>query len=62
MQPHFFFTALLRLWLELKCYQLLSIKQNLFKSTIVLSPCYKKQLWLEMDSDIIILNKPDLYT
>jgi len=22
MQPHFFFTALLRLWLELKCYQL----------------------------------------
>ena len=26
MQPHFFFTALLRLWLELKCYQLPSIK------------------------------------
>ena len=29
--------------------------------TSVLSPCYKKQLWLEMDSDII-LNKPDLNT
>jgi len=26
MQPHFFFTALLRLWLELKCYQLPSFK------------------------------------
>jgi len=62
MQPHFFFNALLRLWLELKCYQLPSIKKNLFKSTIVLNPCYKKkQLWLEMDFDII-LNKPDLNT
>jgi len=40
MQPLFFFTALLRLWLELKCYQLPSFKQSSFKSTIVLSPCH----------------------
>jgi len=26
MQPHFFFTTLLRLWFELKCYQLPSFK------------------------------------
>jgi len=51
MQPHFFFTALLGLWLELKFIQ----KHYSSKSVL------QKQLWLEMDSDII-LNKPDLNT
>jgi len=32
MQPHFFFTALLRLWLELKCYSYQALNKICLKA------------------------------
>ena len=59
MQPYFF-TPLPGLWLGLKYHFV--INYQIYSKTIYFKVYVtKKQIWLEMDSDII-LNKPDLNT
>jgi len=57
MQPHFF-TALPRLWIELKSHTFAVSYRTLNEIYSKSHVFYKNNFWLETDSDII-LNKPD---
>ena len=62
IQPHFYCITKTVIRTEISV-TLLSVTMHyikLFENTIFLSLRYKKKLWLEMDSDIVV-NKPDKY-